>query len=704
MAHARRLTPRWFARAVLGAYARVVFSDRSVVGAVLLAGTFVVPAVGAWGLAGALGATAAALALGLDEDAVGDGVWGYNSLLVLLVAGATWKLSATLVVLAAVMVPVTVLLQLAFTAALGQLLRLPVLSMPFVVAAWLMALAAPHVRGLAVGAPAAVLDLPLDGAVGLMLRALGSTFALPHAAVGLALLVAVALHSRIALVCALVGWGAAAAADRWLLSFPGAAFEITMGFNLVLTAMALGGVFYVPGWASLGAGVLGVVIAGLVGVGTMTLIAPWGLSVGALPFNLTTLLVLYALAMRRAGSWPLPVGVPASSPEASLHRHRAHAERFGDGVPLRLPVMGAWVCTQGNDGPHTHQGPWRHGVDLEASGADGALHDGDGARLADYHCYGLPVVAPAAGAVVVVRDGLPDQPPGEMDVEHPWGNCVVLRVAPDRYVMLGHLQAGSIAVAEGAVVAVGQALGRCGSSGRAPRPHLHVQLQATPTVGAPTLPLRFRDVVRHRDDGASQVVGDAVPEEGWRVRNLAVDADVAAALSFPVGGRWTYRVRADGGEEVVELRSEVDLLGRHVLAVDGGGRLVVDGTGWSFIVRAIEGPPSPLLEALSVVISRVPYDGADGLCWEDVSVRARVRGSLVAWWLDGVAWLLPWRPLRVAFRQERRGTCTVVTATGGGGLHPNVRARAELVAGVGVQHVEVTIGGAEVRATLEVSR
>jgi murein DD-endopeptidase MepM/ murein hydrolase activator NlpD len=65
----------------------------------------------------------------------------------------------------------------------------------------------------------------------------------------------------------------------------------------------------------------------------------------------------------------------------------------------------------------------------------------------------------------------------------PFGNHVVLRVAPEQYVFLAHLMRGSVRVRPGQRVARGEPLGRVGSSGFSavtPEPHLALHLQDSP--------------------------------------------------------------------------------------------------------------------------------------------------------------------------------------------------------------------------------
>ncbi|WP_052434466.1 M23 family metallopeptidase [Streptacidiphilus melanogenes] len=91
-------------------------------------------------------------------------------------------------------------------------------------------------------------------------------------------------------------------------------------------------------------------------------------------------------------------------------------------------------------------------------------------RLSDYPIYRVPVLAPAAGRVVVARDGAPDHPTAGT---HPAGNHVVIDTGRER-ILLAHLTPGSIEAAPGDHVRAGQRLGLVGSSGNSTEPHLHI--------------------------------------------------------------------------------------------------------------------------------------------------------------------------------------------------------------------------------------
>lgn len=94
--------------------------------------------------------------------------------------------------------------------------------------------------------------------------------------------------------------------------------------------------------------------------------------------------------------------------------------------------------------------------------------------LDDYEIFGDWVYSPCAGTVLAVRDNLPDHAPGEADAEHPEGNFIVVKCA-GREILMAHLKQGSVTVAAGEEVWLGQPLGRVGNSGNTLEPHLHIE-------------------------------------------------------------------------------------------------------------------------------------------------------------------------------------------------------------------------------------
>jgi len=204
--------------AVLMSYSQVIFSRSRLAGVLLLLATMTVPDVGLIGLFGVLASNAIATLLQFDREAVRTGVLGYNALLVFLAIGATLDRSPAFWVLAGVLVFVTVLVHVSLSGVLTYHFKLPALSLPFVIVAWLSAAIAPHVRGMGfIGHPPA-LDLgafPGPEIIDSLLRSLGALFFQPHWSAGLLVLIALALYSRIAVVHALLGFAVAVFSDTY---------------------------------------------------------------------------------------------------------------------------------------------------------------------------------------------------------------------------------------------------------------------------------------------------------------------------------------------------------------------------------------------------------------------------------------------------------------------------------------------------------
>ncbi|RZK62768.1 MAG: M23 family metallopeptidase, partial [Hymenobacter sp.] len=324
-----------------------------------------------------------------------------------------------------------------------------------------------------------------------------------------------------------------------------------LGANYIVAAVAVGGVFVVPTLASYGWALLSLPATAVLLGGLAPLLARAGLPGLSLPFCLTSLLFLYVLLLReKAGRWLVLVPVQRYSPEANLYAHLALPESqlaAPGAVPLALPFLGAWRCTQGYFGPGpTHQGAWGQALDFAITDAEGRTYQGAGQALSDYYCYNKPVLAPADGVVEEVVQHLAENLIGEVNLRQNWGNTIVLRHAPGVYSQLSHLRPHSARVRPGEAVRRGDIVAACGSSGRSPEPHLHFQVQATPAIGSPTLAYPLAHFLALAEAcpcqaGSEQLLLNAVPQLHSLVRPPAPQLQLAQALHLPPGYRLAVR-------------------------------------------------------------------------------------------------------------------------------------------------------------------
>jgi hypothetical protein len=215
------------------------------------------------------------------------------------------------------------------------------------------------------------------------------------------------------------------------------------------------------------------------------------------------------MTLQSAAYWPLP-----PDPAADIAT-----------TPYQLPFEGTWLVVWGGDTElenyHVSTPNQRHAYDI-LIWKDGATYSGDGTANEQYYAWGQKVLAPAGGTVVAVlndqEDLLPNQiadPEAAQQIApatHPAGNHVVIQVAGSEFVLLAHIQQGSVRVQPGDDVRAGDVLGLVGNSGNTSEPHIHIHVQDAEDFFAPDatgLPLQFTDFLA---DGQPSDLG--VPVQG----------------------------------------------------------------------------------------------------------------------------------------------------------------------------------------------
>lgn len=222
---------------------------------------------------------------------------------------------------------------------------------------------------------------------------------------------------------------------------------------------------------------------------------------------------------------------------------RALATASADLVPapepltIVLPFRSHWRVTQANGCGSNHRVGGRGSEfawDFAAVDRSGNVMPDRGKRNEESPTFGRPVLAPLAGRIVRVvdefedNDGLDAFPRRSLldDLRRPdwvYGNYVVVEASPSRFLVLAHLEKGSVVVAKGDSVAPGDPIGRSGNSGNSMRPHLHLHAMDRADPSDPDVrgvPVRFARFVEIRGVGAGdereivvRKVADGAPSE-----------------------------------------------------------------------------------------------------------------------------------------------------------------------------------------------
>lgn len=546
---------REHADGLLLSYGQILFSRDRVLSVLVMLATFSAPRSALFGVASVVVAQLLARLLSFDAWRLRDGTLTFNSLLTGLLIGGLYVPDPASLLLLIVASSLSLLLTVWISAILARH-NLPNLSAAFLLTSWVVVMGA---QGFSAFNGKMITDghgvvfvaqqltdwyhaQGLPDFIEIYLRSLGAIFFQYDLLSGSLIAIGLLYHSRIAFLLTVVGFGSGYLFYSFLEGDISQLIYSYIGYNFILTAIALGGYYFVPGRNSFLLVVLVTPVMALLISALDALFRIPALPLYALPLNVVVLMVLAAMGqrMRYAG---LPfVAVQHNSPELNLYAFLAHRERYGreSAIQVRLPIMGEWTISQGYNGGITHKGEWASALDFDVRNAEGKTYNEPGGEVADYFCFDRPVVAPAEGRVVKVLDGIKDNPIKGVDLRNNWGNTVVIQHAEGLYSKLSHLRMGSIRVEEGDRVEFGEVLASCGSSGRSPEPHVHFQVQSTPFIGSRTLAWPIGCYLEHTKTGRV-LHRFEVPKEGARVSNVVPHAVLSRAFDLVPGRVLAFR-------------------------------------------------------------------------------------------------------------------------------------------------------------------
>ncbi len=238
-------------------------------------------------------------------------------------------------------------------------------------------------------------------------------------------------------------------------------------------------------------------------------------------------LVLHRLAIERADGAPVRLMLYqfAVDPKGRLVRLlvREHvrvsdirhpAEHYLAINRFHFPSTGEWTIIHGgrrkSTNYHHNSRTQRYAYDIVVK-KGGRARSGKGKRK--HWSYGSPLTAPTSGVVITAINDVPENRRGETGKGG--GNGVVIDHGFGEFTSLWHMIPGTVQVAVGDQVVVGQRLGNVGNSGHSSGPHIHFHASTDPRdkSRAMGLPAPFVDVYI---DGSW--VEKALPVRDQRIR------------------------------------------------------------------------------------------------------------------------------------------------------------------------------------------
>lgn len=548
---------------LLNSYGQIFFSNNLFFGGLLLLVTFFDIGAGLAGLISVLTVQLAVVSLNFNTAFIKDGSYSYNSLLVGVGLGIFYDFNLSLLLLLMVVSLLTFFVTLWFITRLSKS-GLPFLSLPFLVGIWVVLLGINNFSAIDLrhkemlslvmwfpwlfeNTTDFIAQLPFANVIYLYLRSLGAILFQYNDLAGLVIAIGLLYYSRIAFIASVFGFAVGYGFYQLMEGDFSTLIYTYIGFNFILTSIALAAFFIVPSRRSFLLLLFTIPLIALLLSALHTLFVFFQLPLYSLPFNLVVILFLAAMFQRSNSSGLDLVPIQHFSPEKNLYRFRNFAERFQQNthIPISLPIIGEWHISQGHDGAITHKEDWQYAWDFDLRDHSGQSFQNQGYELGDYYCYDKPIIAPAAGWVVEVLDNIPDNDIGKVDLEHNWGNTIVLKHNEYLYSKLSHLKNGSFSVKKGDYVQKGQILARLGNSGRSPEPHLHFQLQSTPYIGSKTIQHPISHYIK-KEQLNLQLESYKTPKEGDVVCNVQTTKLLTETFGFTPGKK--FKIQAIDGE------------------------------------------------------------------------------------------------------------------------------------------------------------
>lgn len=567
-----------FIASILNSYSQIFFSNNWKFAVLLMIVTFFDPVAGMSGLLSVIISNCAAYLIGFNRFHIRSGYYGFNSLLVGLGLGIYFQLNIEFLLVLVFASALTLFITVMMEGVIGKY-GLPFLSVPFLIGLWLLTLATRQFTSLhiserslymlnemyAIGGIKAVNiylwfgNIILPESLVIYFRSIGAIFFQQTLLAGLIIAFGLLFYSRIAFTLSLISYFSA----YMFYSFIGANINdlsyYYIGYNFILTSIAIGGFFIIPSkysylWVILLTPLIAVII-----IASNAILSVYQLQIFSLPFNFIVILFLYILKFReRFFTKPELVYTQHYSPEKNLYTQYNNKERFSNShyFPFSLPFWGEWTVTQGHDGDITHKKEWKHAWDFEVFDEDGLAFKKSGAKREDYYCYNKPITAPYFGIVEEIVDDVEDNEIGQINTEQNWGNTIIIKHAEGLFSKICHIKKGTFKLAKGDYVKKGDIIAHCGSSGRSPKPHVHFQIQATPFIGSKTIEYPISHYILN-DNKKFKLMSFSKPEKSDRISQIEKNSSLVKAFKFIPGQTLQFKVIDESGNQVETIEWEV---------------------------------------------------------------------------------------------------------------------------------------------------
>lgn len=650
-----------FINSILNSYSQVFFSNSSKFAVILIIVSFFDLFAGISGLIAVIVSNTVAYLVGFNRFNIKSGYYGFNSLLVGLGLGVFYQPGFEFFALLLFVSLFTLFVTIMLEGVIGKY-GLPYLSISFLIGIWVITLASREFTSLTIsdrgiynlnemymlGGFTMVKiyewfnNLNLHESITIYFRSLGAIFFQYHLFAGILIAVGILIYSRIAFLLSLVGFFSAYLFYQFIGADIGELNYCYIGFNYILTAIAIGGFFIVPSRYSFLWVILLTPLISIMITSTSALFSILQLSIFSLPFNFIVLMFLYILKFReRFYNKPEIVTVQQFSPEKNLYSQTNYKERFINPkyISISLPFWGEWKVTQGQDDEITHKDDWKHAWDFEITDEENSAFKRSGTKREDYYCYNKPIIAPADGWVEEIVDGIDDNKIGDVNMENNWGNTIVIKHAEKLYSKVSHIKKESFKVKKGEFIKKGKIIAYCGNSGRSPQPHIHFQIQSEPYFDSKTLDYPIGNYILN-ENSKFELKSFDKPQKNDIVSNIEKNDSLYKAFHFIPGQKLKFSVSCSDSQKdkIINWKIEADIYNNlYILCENSKSRAYFKNDGNIFYFTHFEGNKKSLLFYFYMSVYKIVTGFYKGLIVNDRYPLNTVNNNLITIIQDFIA-------------------------------------------------------------------
>ncbi len=650
-----------FINSILNSYSQVFFSNSSRFAVILIIVSFFDLFAGISGLIAVIVSNTVAYLVGFNRFNIKSGYYGFNSLLVGLGLGVFYQPGFEFFALLLFVSLFTLFVTIMLEGVIGKY-GLPYLSISFLIGIWVITLASREFTSLTIsdrgiynlnemymlGGFTMVRiyewfnNLNLHESITIYFRSLGAIFFQYHLFAGILIATGILIYSRIAFLISLVGFFSAYLFYQFIGADIGELNYGYIGFNYILTAIAIGGFFIVPSKYSFLWVILLTPLISIMITSTSALFSIFQLSIFSLPFNFIVLMFLYTLKFReRFYNKPEIVTVQQFSPEKNLYSQTNYKERFRNSkyISISLPFWGEWKVTQGQDDEITHKDDWKHAWDFEITDEENLTYKGSGAKREDYYCFNKPIIAPADGWVEEIVDGIDDNKIGDVNMEDNWGNTIVIKHAEKLYSKVSHIKKESFKVKKGEIIKKGKIIAYCGNSGRSPQPHIHFQIQSEPYFDSKTLDYPIGNYILN-ENSKFELKSFDKPQKNDTVSNIEKNDSLYNAFHFIPGQKLKFSVSSSDSQKdkIINWKIEADIYNNlYILCENSKSKAYFKNDGNIFYFTHFEGNKKSLLFYFYLGVYKIVTGFYKGLIVNDRYPLNIVNNNLITIIQDFIA-------------------------------------------------------------------